>query len=127
MPREGAKGSGFRTGSTGTAATLETVAHNSPCRHFSPGTLALPVKLQRHTLAARDLTNSCWHCRGPEGAQHCVDVMGFGPSLQLARIVCVWLGSILLAVTAGLLSHAHSQLRFPFIHEMSMLSDLCLL
>lgn len=86
-------------GSTGIAATLQTAALSAEALGPSiPGTLALPVKLQRHMLAARDLTSSCWDCRGPEGAQHWVGVMGFGPSLRLAWLLCAGLGSMLLPV-----------------------------
>lgn len=106
MPREGAEGSGFQTGSTGDSGTQLPLEALDPS---IPGTLALPVKLQRHTLAARDLTNSCWDCREPEGAQHCVDGMGFGPSLQLA-----WPGLILLAVTGGLLFTCSFPAQIPF-------------
>lgn len=68
-----------------------------PCLRSSEGT----------PPAARGLADSLWDHRGAEGAQHHVDVMGFGPSLRLAWLVGASLGSrqggILPAVTAGLL------------------------
>lgn len=43
-----------------------------------------------------------------------MDKMGFGSRLQLARLVCVWLGSIHLAVTVGLLFTWSFPAQIPF-------------